>query len=55
MSALPGIVEQLRAAVTSRQAEEERQERHREEVRRCAKRMEAKRGKRVKKKPARRA
>lgn len=52
---IPGIVEQIRAAISCRQAQEDRQEKQRDEVRRYAKRTEAAHGKRVKKKPARRA
>lgn len=54
MSAIPGIVEQIRAAVACRQAQESHDEKRRDEVRRHARRAEAARGKRVKKKPARR-
>jgi len=53
--AIPGIVEQIRAAVACRTAQEAHQEKQREEVRRYAQRTEAARGKRVKKKPTRRA
>jgi hypothetical protein len=52
---IPGIVEQIRAAVACRQAQDAHQEKQRDEVRRYARRTEAARGKRVKKKPARRA
>ena len=54
-ASIPGILEQIRAAVACRQAQEAHQEKQRDEVRRYAKRTEAMRGKRVKKKPARRA
>jgi hypothetical protein len=53
--AIPGIVAQIRAAVACQQTEVERLEKQRAEVRRYAQRTEAARGKRVKKKPARRA
>lgn len=52
---IPGILQQIKAAVACRQAQEAHQEKQRDEVRRYAKRTEAVRGKRVKKKPARRA
>lgn len=52
---IPGIVEQIRAAVACRQAQEAHQEKQRDEVRRHARRSEAEHGKREKKKPARRA
>ncbi len=52
---IPGIVQQIRAAVTCLQANEAHQEKQRDEVRRSARRVETIRGKRVKKKPARKA
>lgn len=52
---IPTIVEQIRAAIACRQAQDAHQEKQRDEVRRYARRAEAARGKRVKKKPARRA
>lgn len=52
---IPSIVEQIHAAIACQQTQEAHQEKQRDEVRRYAKRTEAVRGKRVKKKPARRA
>lgn len=52
---IPTIPQQIRAAVACLQANEAQQEKQRDEVRRYAKRVETIRGKRVKKKPARKA
>lgn len=52
---IPTLLQQIRAAVACQRANEAHQEKQRDEVRRYAKRTEAIRGKRVKKKPARRA
>lgn len=52
---IPTIAQQIERARANLAADAEHQEKQRDEVRRYAKRTEAARGKRVKKKPARRA